>query len=223
MKARRQFYITKGKDQTGNLSGCWLLGGSLLLVHCKSLFFPSLLILACLMMRLSQFCTSLLPGDPFFGMSLTDQPKSRQRLLHVPSLFYTGADAGAEPPWRWRYHLLYDSVQGTPLDSLTYPIPVYGTSQASLKTHCWRENGMLGFLRGWKTAPGALTNCLKWAACSECLGSDFHSFTPSRSLGQVVNRRMNFVKGFSLCFSSDSKTWSPCIDYPNSTTNHYLY
>lgn len=82
----RKIYVTKGKEETGNLSGCWFLGCSLLHVHCQSYFSPPL-ILGCLIMKLSQFYTPLLLETSSFVISLTAQPEHKQRLFYVPLLF----------------------------------------------------------------------------------------------------------------------------------------
>ena len=76
----RTIYVTKGKEETGNLSGCWFLGCSLLHVHCQSYFSPPL-ILGCLIMKLSQFYTPLLLETSSFVISLTAQPEHRQIIL----------------------------------------------------------------------------------------------------------------------------------------------
>ena len=82
----RKFSVTKVKEETGNLSGCWFLGCSLLHVHCQSYFSPPL-ILGCLIMKLSQFYTPLLLETSSFVISLTAQPEHKQRLFYVPLLF----------------------------------------------------------------------------------------------------------------------------------------
>lgn len=82
----RKFSVTKVKEETGNLSGCWFLGCSLLQVHCQT-YFSSTLILGCLIMKFSQFHTPLLMETSSFVISVSARPEPRQKLFYVPLLF----------------------------------------------------------------------------------------------------------------------------------------
>lgn len=150
-KGKKGVYIIKGKKETGNLLGCWLLGGSLLLVHSKSLFFTSLLILGCLMMSLFQFCTFLLLETPYLWRPLLNP--SLDRLLYNPFTILCRNR-------HWSRNLLEMEVPSTlwfntryPLTFLIHPIPAYGTSQALLKTYHWRRMGHWCFLGGRRQPP----------------------------------------------------------------------